>query len=209
MYDIHCHILPNTDDGPKDMEQSVKMAQIAQNIGIKTIIATPHYIEGLWCDNVNMNKQRLELLNNELRNKKIEVEVLLGNEIYITPNILELFKSGEITTLNNSKYLLIELPMLDIPIFVLQLINKIRESGLIPIIAHPERNLKIINDVNILYNFIKAGCLVQINIPSINGKYGYNVKKTAHTLIKYGLVNFFGTDAHSPDDLQEQFKLQI
>lgn len=197
MYDIHCHILPGVDDGAADIEESIEMVIMARNNGIDTIIATPHYIEYENYNNSKNNISILNALNKELVNKDIDTTIFLGNEVFITPNILNLLNRGEITTLNNSRYLLIELPILSIPIFVEKLIYELRIKGIIPIIAHPERNLNVIENPNKLYNLINKGALVQLNIPSIEGKYGDETKDTAKLLLRHNMVHFIGTDSHS------------
>lgn len=197
MYDIHCHILPGVDDGATDIEESIEMVIMAKNNDINTIIATPHYIEYENYNNAEKNMAILSILNKELVNKGIDSTILLGNEVFITPNILNLLDGEEIATLNNSRYLLIELPILSIPIFVEKLIYELRMKEIIPIIAHPERNLNVIENPNKLYNLINKGALVQLNIPSIEGKYGDKIKNTAKLLLRHNMVHFIATDSHT------------
>ncbi len=206
MFDIHSHILPSTDDGARDIEESLEMARLAYKNGIEVMVATPHYIEGEGSKNYKYNQELLDILNNELKKRKIDVDVFLGNEVFITPNILMLLNDGEITTLNKSRYLLLELPTLDIPIFIEELIYTLRLRGLIPVIAHPERNLRIIDDPNILYNMIIRGCLSQIDITSILGLRGAVVKKTAEILINSQMCHVISTDSHSSHGVLFHFK---
>ncbi|WZL71503.1 hypothetical protein QBE52_10300 [Clostridiaceae bacterium 35-E11] len=209
MYDLHSHIMPGVDDGAVDIEESVSMAKIARDNGIKNIMATPHYLEGVWCKNYAYNQKILNELKKELVRKKIDIEVFLGNEVFITSDILKLLSQGEITTLNKSRYILIELPTIDIPIFTENLIYELRLNKFIPIIAHPERNIKIIEDPNILYGFIMKGALAQLNLPSIAGRYGDGIKNTARILLKNNMIHFIGTDAHAYKSVLSRLKSDI
>ena len=198
MIDIHSHILPGVDDGSRSMEESIVMAKQYVEDGIHKVIATPHYIDDGDSKIANENKQILDVLNNALKAKKIDLEIYLGNEIYISPDILEDLRSGKVSTLNNSRYVLIESAMLDIPVNIDNIIYELCLKGYIPIIAHPERNLKVQENPNILFGLIMSGALTQINLPSLEGRYGKESKETAELLLSHKMVHFVGTDAHSP-----------
>ncbi|MFA5524150.1 MAG: CpsB/CapC family capsule biosynthesis tyrosine phosphatase [Tissierellales bacterium] len=200
MIDLHCHILPGVDDGANSLEEAVAMARMAKNNGIFTMFATPHYIEGMGYEDANSVWIILEKLNSELEDRGIDVKIFQGREVYSSPDVLKLLDEGKISTLNKSKYMLIELPMHDIPMYIDTMIYNLRLKGIIPIIAHPERNTKIIEDPNILYNFISKGVLAQLNLPSLLGRYGKRVKRTAEILLKHDMIHFIGTDAHRPSE---------
>lgn len=197
MVDIHCHILPNIDDGPTDIEESINMAKTAETNGIKVIIATPHYIECEGYKNYLYNQEILNNLKSELLYRKINIEIFLGNEVFITPSIIKLLDDDKITTINRTRYILIELPMLDIPVYVEQIIFDLKLRELCPIFAHPERNLKIIENPNRLYDFIKKGALTQLNLSSLQKENKNKVSKTAGILLENNMVHFIASDAHS------------
>lgn len=200
MYDLHCHILPEVDDGANSMEEAINMAIMAKENGIEVIFATPHYIEGIGYKDSNHNREILEKLNFELKKREIDIKIYLGCEVYSTFDALKLLEKGLITTLNNSNYMLIELPMHDVPIYIESMIYNLELKGITPIIAHPERNTKIIENPNILYTLISKGALVQLNLPSLLGMYGEGVKDTAEILFKHDMIHFVGTDAHKPSE---------
>lgn len=198
MYDIHSHILYGVDDGAVCIEESVEMAAQAAADGMEAIIATPHYIEGLYASGYENNLSKLNRLIREIDKAGINMDIYLGNEILITPDILKLVKQGKVTALNESRYLLIELPFFDMPSYTERVLFNLEIEGYVAVLAHPERNEYIINDLNILYRLIKQGALVQMNISSIEGLYGKWVKKTAFRMLKHCMVHFIGTDTHSP-----------
>ena len=197
MIDIHSHILPMVDDGSEDMHMSIEMARMYIENGIKTVIATPHYIDGSIATSLENNRTTLKELRMELEKEKIDLEVLLGNEAYISLDLVKDIEEGKVSTLNGTRYILIELPMHDIPLYVEDMIFELLLKGYTPIIAHPERNTKIMEDPNILYNYIDKGALAQLNLPSIEGRYGEEVKATAGILLKHNMIHFLGTDSHT------------
>lgn len=197
MIDIHSHILPYADDGSRDMKMSVEMAEMYLKSGINTVIATPHYIGGITAPSVDNNRETLEKLRKELFKEGLDLEVFLGNEAYISMNLIRDIEEEKLLTLNGTRYIVIELPMFDIPLYVENMIYGLLLKGYIPIIAHPERNTKIMEDPNILYNYINKGALVQLNLPSLEGRYGSKIKGTAEIFIEHKMIHFVGTDAHT------------
>lgn len=206
MLDIHSHILPNVDDGAEDLEESIEMAKIYLDNGIDKVIATPHYIEGYKSSSKDQNLKVLEELKEALYHKGLDLDVYLGNEVYITMDMISLLEKGIISTLNHSRYVLIELSMFDMPLYVNNLIYELLLKDYIPIIAHPERNAKIIEDPNLLYGFIMKGALAQLNLPSLEGEYGERIKTTGEILLKNNMIHFVGTDTHSKNNRSPKVK---
>ncbi|HYF75404.1 MAG TPA: CpsB/CapC family capsule biosynthesis tyrosine phosphatase [Candidatus Nitrosocosmicus sp.] len=197
MYDMHSHIIFGVDDGAASIEESVEMVRQAASEEVEAIIATPHYIEGLYANEYEDNLARLNVIKSEVSKSGINIKLYMGNEVLITPELNGLLKAKKITTLNNSRYLLVELPFTDIPVYTEKVIYDLEIEGYKVILAHPERNQCIIDNPNILHNLIKHGALVQMNIPSIEGKYGKRVKRIAQLMLQHRMVHFIGTDSHS------------
>lgn len=198
MIDLHSHILPGLDDGAADQAQALEMAHIAQDEGISGIIATPHYMPGSFTDAVRVRVEEVvDSLNELCRSDNVDVKIYPGCEIAISTEIPDLMSKGLISTLNRSKYLLIELPMTSIPIYVENVIFELELQGLIPIIAHPERNSQIIERPSILAHYMEKGILVQVNAGSITGFYGDRVRRTVIKLVERGMVHFVSSDAHN------------
>ncbi|HAX73235.1 MAG TPA: capsular biosynthesis protein [Firmicutes bacterium] len=197
MIDTHCHILPGVDDGAKTMDECIEMAKIAASEGIHHIIATPHYIQ----HSDYLNKKQLEEVvcdvNEQLKLNEVKLTISLGQEVFLTPDLPKLLKEEEITTLNESSYLLIEFPMNDIPMYAEDVIYELKLMGITPIIAHPERYPKVIEDPNIMHKFLTLGALSQVNVGSILGLFGEKVQETAYILMEHNMVHLSATDAHS------------
>ena len=190
MKDIHNHILFDIDDGSDSKEKSIKILNLLKNRGVTDIVLTPHYIIGT---NYNSNnKKKLELLS-ELQ-KHIDIKLYLGNEVYIDKDIIDYIKNDEISTINNSRYLLMELPLNEKMSIAGDIIFNLINIGIVPIIAHPERYSYLgIKDLEYL---IDQGCLFQGNITSLCDKYGKKVRKNLELLLKKHMIHVLGTDTH-------------
>lgn len=197
MIDLHSHILPFLDDGAKDMEAAIKMLRIAEKDGIRHIIATPHYIEGSYGNNSEKVKSMCDKVEKEICEAGFDIKLYPGNEVFICPELPQLVDSGEICTLNNSRYILMEFPMGSLPQYTYEVIYQLGLRGYVPVIAHPERNLIISQKPNILCDFILKGALVQVNSSSIKGLYGKKTARLALKLIKHNMVHFISSDAHT------------
>ena len=197
MVDIHSHILPNIDDGAKDIAEALEMGRIAVNEGINHIIATPHYLgEGNDPTKEEITK-KIDDINKLYQQEGINLNILPGNEVYLNLDIVEHIKNGNILTLNESKYILVEFPMNSVPLYAEDVLYEIRILGYIPIIAHPERYNQVIIKPEIVRSWVEQGNLIQINSLSILGKMGSRTKETARYLLKNNLVHFIATDSHS------------
>lgn len=203
MIDMHCHIIPSVDDGSKSLEVTMEMAKKAVSLGYEGIFATSHYIDNSnELDKVEF-KGKVKALNDVLSQNGINLKIYEGNEIYYTPNLLELLQNNKVCTLNNTRYFLMEFPMSG---FVFDMENSIRNvirAGYIPVIAHPERYEFVTKDIKKLLPLIEEGALLQINVGSINGFYGRTVKSNVKKLIKYDMVHLIGTDAHDPHKIYD------
>lgn len=197
MFDMHSHILWDMDDGAKSIEQSIAMGSIAFNEGVHTIVATPHFVDvedpQLFLANID---NKIGLLKPSLHALGIDIEILKGAEVYMDPGILEMDILNALT-LGNSRYILVEMPAFEVPMFARDVFYQLQLKGLIPVIAHPERNSAIINDPNVLYDLVDAGCLTQITSGSLYGLFGSHVRACAKVLVTHDMVHMIGTDAHS------------
>ena len=107
MIDTHNHILFDIDDGCRNIEESIILLKQMEELGFRKIILTPHYIKGTKYTINNLEKEyKLNLLKEKLKENKINIELYLGNEIFITDNIVELLQNGEVSSINSGRYIL-------------------------------------------------------------------------------------------------------
>lgn len=198
MIDIHAHVLPSLDDGPKTIEESLEMCRMASADGIRKMVATPHIFNGVYHSKKQDILEKVEILNKLLNDNKIELEVLPGADVHLHEGIIDGLKNDEILTINNGRrYLLLEFPSQIIPVEARQAIFKLQVAGIQPIITHPERNLAVQDRPEILAEFIEGGALLQVTAQSVTGEFGSREKKCAHWLLKHNMVHVLATDAHS------------
>ena len=196
MIDIHTHLLFGVDDGSVNLEESINQINKAYENGIKAIVLTPHYIEdSKYSSNLENNKKIFNILKSKITN----VELFLGNECYITDDLLKLLKEKKITTINNSKYLLVEFPRMGKLLNLEEKLQTLINNDIIPIICHPERYSIYKENPKNIVNLINLGCLIQINAFSLLKLYGSDAKKTAMYFLKNEYVDFIATDIHDRD----------
>lgn len=209
MVDFHSHIIFDVDDGAETIQNSIKMILEAEKAGYTDIIATPHYMEGCYEATKSEIEEKIVLINSILKENNIKVNVHQANEIYITNEIIHLINNNITSTINNSRYVLIETPMTIEPLNLLEVVYNILQNRKVPVIAHPERYTYIQKDPNKTYNLIEKGVLFQANIGSIIGLYGKEAKKTLIQLLKNNMIHFIGTDTHMPNSIYTKIDTAI
>ncbi len=199
MIDIHTHILPGIDDGSSSLKESLEMCRAAYDDGIRTIVATPHYKPGVLENSRNRILKAVDELQKELMKQKISVEILPGCEALAFPELPELIEKKELLTINDTgRYLLIELPPHGVDMeSIKNLIFRLGVMDIIPIIAHPERYVFIQKDPELMTGLVNQGALSQISARYLLSNDGAPAAKTAHYLIKRGLVHIIASDAHN------------
>ena len=197
MTDMHCHLLFGVDDGVKTIDESVTILRDMYEYGYRDVILTPHYIgESNYSSPKSENKNRLRELRQALSDNNIPINLYLGNEIFIDYNILDLLNKGIISSLNDTNYLLIELPMSGEFEGYIDVFRNLINSGYKVILAHPERYHAFQNDFDKVYELDKIGVLFQSNVDSLVGNYGKHAMKMMKKLLKAHLVSFLATDIH-------------
>jgi len=200
MIDIHSHILPGLDDGAKDWEESLAMAEKAVQDGTTKMIATPHHKNGMFDTEPEQIRERVELLRGKLAEREIALEIAAGQEIRLYRDLIEDMESGsKLLTLNDSRYVLIEFPRDRIPSSAEEMIYELGIRGKVPIIAHPERNAQILKRPDDLGRLIENGALAQITSHSLTGGFGKTIGKKSIELCKRGYVHLIASDGHHPN----------
>ena len=197
MIDMHSHIINGIDDGSKSIEMTINMLKKAEQSGTTDIIATPHFMRGRFEVEYNEVLKKVEELKEISRENNIDINIYAGQEVYYSRKLLEYYNDKIIGTINNSKYMLIELPMLEFNIEeVINTIYELQIRGITPIIVHPERYKPFIKKPSMINALIKEGMLFQLNAGSIAGDFGKDVKKTATKYLEHNIYSVIGSDAH-------------
>ena len=196
MIDFHSHILPNIDDGSRSIEETFNLIKEAESVGFEAIISTSHYIEGYYETNTPEREVWINAIYENLKNKDISIKLYLGNEIYLSENIMELLENAKASTINDTSYVLFELPMNNEPLNLYNIIYEMMQNKLVPVLAHPERYSFVQKDPELIYDLIEKGVLMQCNYGSIIGQYGEKARIIAKKMLENNMVHFLGTDVH-------------
>lgn len=200
MTDVHSHILFNIDDGSYSIEESIELLKKLQNIGFHDVILTPHYIKGSnYSANNQIKRKQFNLLKETIKEHNLKINIHLGNEIFISNDILNLLETDEISSLNNTKYLLIELPFHNQILNLEDIIYEIKLKGYLPVIAHPERYTYFQENYKLVDNLKELDVMFQCNYVSILGYYGKSAEKLVKYMFKNKYVDYLGTDIHHLD----------
>jgi protein-tyrosine phosphatase len=193
MIDIHCHILPDIDDGPKNFDESMAMVRMAAADGITAIVATPH-VNNILYSSAEISR-RVSWLNHLLRTENIPLIIMPGGDVSV------LFGPEQVKgfTLNDTSYLLLEFPHAHLPGNAGEILGEFLVNGYKPIITHPERNPSVIADPKVLLELLrdKEQCYVQITAGSLTGEFGKEAQQCAQHLLRTGVVDVIATGAHS------------
>jgi protein-tyrosine phosphatase len=201
--DTHSHLIPHFDDGSPDWQTSLEMLRHGQEDGIVEAVCTPHILSKADFDRENELYQLFEELRYRAKKGGISIKLHLAAELYIQPDLN--LDCRLATFADNGRYFLVEFPMNLIPDFVSQRFFDLVMTNKIPIIAHPERNGRILRTPEKAYEFVERGALLQVNSGSLNGVFGRMPKIIAMQLIDANLIAMVATDAH--DLCSRPFKL--
>lgn len=197
MTDVHSHILFGIDDGSRTISESVELLKKLKSVGFNNVILTPHFIlDSTYNSNYESNIKIYNELKERLISENIDINIYLGNEIFIDKNVPTLLEKNIITSLNGTKYVLVEFPMHNKLLNIEDILYEIRSKGYEVVIAHPERYDAFKEDYSIVDTLREDGFLFQSNYSSILGYYGKDSIKLLKYMLKRHYIDFLGTDIH-------------
>jgi protein-tyrosine phosphatase len=191
--DIHCHILPEVDDGPKSWDVTHEMCRMAVADGIEHIVATPHANERYPYD-----RERLTATLSQLRALVGETPRLsLGCDLHLSyENLQDVLARPEWYLIEDSHCLLIELSNYSIPANVEESFSQLGDKGITPVITHPERNPILQQTPQRVLRWVEMGCAVQVTASALTGAWGQRAWRTAEWLLQRDAVHVLASDAH-------------
>ena len=200
--DIHSHLIPGIDDGSPDMETTIMLLKKFIDLGYKKVITTPHIMSDYYKNTPEIILSGLDKVKAEIIKNKLDIEIEAAAEYNLEPEFEDLLEKNNLLTFGPEKYLLFELSFFDEPPRVNDIIWKMREKGVSPVLAHVERYAYWHKDYDKIEEMINRGVKLQLNIGSITGAYGPEVKKVADRLIKDKVIDFVGSDCHHDQHLE-------
>lgn len=197
MIDLHCHILPDVDDGAPDFDTAVAMAKILADAGFTQVAASPHYGEGPGGDVLPaLAAERRQALQERLQAEGVDLQLLPNAEHHVTPQLFTRLREGQGVPVGGSgAWLLVELPWQAIP-RPEDVLFRVQLAGYRLLLAHPERYSYL--DVDAVQRLVDRGVRMQLELGSFVGVYGERAHKRAMALMKDGLGHVLATDLHRP-----------
>lgn len=190
--ECHCHLLPGVDDGVKELHETLKILELWQSMGVKDVWLTPHIMEDIPNKTQDLKEKYEEL-------KKVApkgIVLHLAAENMLDNLFMQRFEDKDFLPIcKDKKHLLVETSYYNPPMDMHRFFEQIKESGYMPILAHPERYLYM--DMRQYKMWKDLGVLMQLNVPSLVGAYGPEVQDKAERLLEKGMYDYCGTDTHS------------
>lgn len=197
MVDLHSHIMYGWDDGAETLSESMAMARIAAEDGIRTIAATPHMY---WADkqvDPGVIRERVAHINQTIEDEGLDLRVVVGTEVPAFWDHIDPVRQKKVLTLNDSRTLLFEVPFQHLPVRFNDLIFQVRMLGIMPLMAHPERSEPFLADQESFRTLINEDIPVQVTGGSLTGFFGGRVQEFAWDIVSQERPIVIASDGHS------------
>jgi tyrosine-protein phosphatase YwqE len=193
--DMHSHLIPGIDDGSRSMDETIAMLAKFQSLGYKKIITTPHIMQEVYPNTSEIINQGLKKVQETAKSLGLTIEIEAAAEYYFDDHLIELIKNNDVLSFGDN-YVLVEFSFHTPPIFESQLFFEMQMAKYKPILAHFERYPYFHDSLDKAKEFREKGVNIQVNLNSLTGHYGPQVRKQAEKLIDANLVDFVGSDCH-------------
>jgi protein-tyrosine phosphatase len=203
--DLHCHILPGIDDGAKDVAVSLAMARASVEQGVTVVACTPHILPGLYHNSGPAIRQATQELQGVLEQEGIPLQLVTGADVHMTPDFVAGIRSGQLLSIADSRYVLVEPPHHIAPPQLEEFFFSLVVAGYVPILTHPERLSWVPQRYEMIKRLVRGGVWMQITAGSFAGAFGRNALYWAERMLDDGCVHLVASDAHDverrPPDL--------
>jgi protein-tyrosine phosphatase len=193
--DMHSHVLPGIDDGAQNVEESIFLIKKMMALGIKKIIATPHVMIDYYRNDADSIGNALATLKAALKEQNIDIDISAAAEHYFDETFEKRIEDRKVFTMGDN-YALFELSFVTQPSNLISIIQKMKDAGYKPILAHPERYAYM--DIEQMRTIRSWGCDLQLNTIALSGYYGKHAKRIAEEMVDNQMVDFISSDMHHP-----------
>ena len=203
MIDLHCHLVPGIDDGPRTLAESLAMARMAVAEGITAARTTPHIHVGRYENDLASIEKAIEELRAALEAEAIPLELSFAAEVRLDYEVLPMIEAGRVPflgELDGYRVLLLEFPHSHVPVGADKFVAWLLARRIRPMIAHPERNKDLMRDPAKIEPFVKEGCLLQLTADAVAGEFGELCALRSREFLQRGWVTVLASDAHDTGD---------
>jgi protein-tyrosine phosphatase len=193
--DMHSHVLPGIDDGAQNVEESIFLIKKMMALGIKKIIATPHVMIDYYRNDADSIGNALTTLKTALKEQNIAIDISAAAEHYLDETFEKRIEDRKVFTMGDN-HVLFELSFITQPPNLISIIQKMKDAGYKPILAHPERYGYM--DIEQMKTIRSWGCDLQLNTIALSGYYGKHSKRIAEQMVDNQMVDFISSDMHHP-----------
>lgn len=194
--DIHTHILPGVDDGPKDILEALELARMAWEDGTGVLFLTPHYRGSYKENSPAWLRESFSMFSQMLSQSLPLLRLILGSEAHYETQLPQLLENGTVLPLGDTQYVLLEFPSNALRSQIVEGTAETLRAGFTPVIAHAERYASFRKEADLADMVLNMGALLQLNAQSVLGCQGWAVKRYCHRLLREGKVHFIASDAH-------------
>ncbi|MHB9145035.1 MAG: tyrosine-protein phosphatase [Symbiobacteriia bacterium] len=196
LIDLHAHVLPGFDDGPRDMAEALALLRQAEESGIDRVVASPHAFDGRYDNDAAEVRVAVTELQAAARQAGLGIQVLPGMEVHLHLDLVRQLRSGHALGINGGPFVCLELPHSEVPVYTEEALFDMQVAGFRPIINHPERNRAIQEKPERFRRLVELGALGMATAGSLHGHFGRNARNTVGVLLREGLVQCLVTDGH-------------
>ncbi|NID12781.1 tyrosine-protein phosphatase [Fibrivirga algicola] len=199
--DMHSHLLPDVDDGIRSTEEALTCLRQFASWGIQHIVTTPHISQDVYPNTSDLLRTVADELRTQLEAENLPITFHVAAEYMVDELFVKRMQADDLLSFGAERYVLIETGWASLPMQLSTWLFQMQVHGYKPILAHPERYSYFRGKLESLAELREQGCLLQLNLMSLAGRYGQEARRMAHALIQLGLVDFVSSDLHSPRDL--------
>lgn len=197
MIDLHAHVLPHLDDGPKNMAQTEANLRQAVASGTHTIVTVAHANDHHYDVQVDAYWNAYDSVQEWLSSTSIAITLIPAMEVRLSPDIAEGYQSQKFLPIGDSGFICVELPSVDFPSYTLNALYELALAEIHPILIHPERNRGLRKMPELADRLMDMGIVGVASMGSLTGQFGEDVQKSVWSFIDNGLIQAVATDGHS------------
>ena len=206
LVDIHCHIIPEVDDGAASIRETANLLQKEYQDGVTEIILTPHFRRGMFETPQDVIEKQFAKVQRMVQRSRTGMKVYLGCEYHMHPQMVQDLNEGRRPTMAGSRYVLLEFSSLHSYAQIRNQVYVLAASGYVPIIAHVERYPCLLKRPVLIRELCELGAKIQLTSDSVLGEEGWRIRQFCRLLLKEHCVDYIATDAHNMRERSPQLQ---